>query len=365
MSKFKSAFRHATESAKKVDNFAQFKKVESVFTNTVLRDSIFFKYRHEMGSLLKQIGVRKSDDIEKYFAELEFVYDILETEASKDLLIQLLAYRKLGYKKMKLPLCNDEFIQGILKIRKLADCTESISPNFLSWKLCKFDLNSIGYNITLFFEPTSVYIEFVLKPYEYNKNGITIKCNENDTVIDAGGCWGDTALNFASAVGNNGKVYSFEFIPGNLAIMKKNFSLNNELQKRIAIVEHPVWHESDVKMYCNDFGPASTIKPAYSKEHNIEVSTITIDDFVSTRNILKIDLIKMDIEGAETFALKGALQTIRKFTPKLAICVYHSLRDFFEIPKLIDELNLGYKFYLDHFTHGDGETVLYAATEGK
>lgn len=362
MSEFKESFWHEIQACKTVDNFDQFNKVQSVFTNTVPGNLSFFKYKHKLGLFLKQIGIRKFIDIEKYFPELEFVYDKLETKESKDLFIKLLVYRKLGYLKVRLPLCSDEYIQGIQNIRKLTDCTESISPNFLDWKLCKFDLKSIGYNINLFFEPASVYIEFVLKPYEYNKNGVIIKCNEKDTVIDAGGCWGDTALNFASEVGDNGKVYSFEFIPGNVSIMKKNFSLNSELKKRIEIVEHPVWNESDVKMYCNDFGPASTIQSAYSAEHNIEVSAITIDDFVLRKNIQKIDFIKMDIEGAETFALQGAMETIKKFKPKLAICVYHSLTDFFEIPKLIDDLNLGYKFYLDHFTHGGGETILYAKT---
>jgi FkbM family methyltransferase len=358
--KFEEIFKSQVQAGKKVDNFDLFQKVQRTFNNTPPQNLLFSKYKLKAGYFLKQLGNRKFTDVDKYFTELGSVYDKLETEESKELFVKLLVFRKLGYTKVSLPLCNDEYIKGIEKIRKLADCTETIDPGFLAWKLCKFDLRSIGYDITLFFEPASVYIEFVLNPYRYNKNGITIKCEENDIVIDAGGCWGDTALNFASEAGENGKVYSFEFIRGNLDIMKKNFALNNELQKRIEIVEHPVWDRSDIKMYCNDFGPASTIQPAYSEHHNIEVSTITIDDLVLRRNIQKIDFIKMDIEGAETFALKGAIETIRKFKPKLAISVYHSLSDFFEIPKLIDDLNLGYKFYLGHFTHMAGETVLYA-----
>lgn len=360
MSKFKESYARQLEMYKSADNFNQFYKVQKAFTTAPPPNFIFKKYKLKLGFFLKELGIRKFENIEKYFTELEFVYDKLETEESKDLFIKLLLFRKLGHSKVQLPLCNDEYINGIEQIRKLANCTESIDPNFLAWKLCKFDLTSIGYDITLFFEPASVYIEFVLNPYRYNKNGVTVKCEENDIVIDAGGCWGDTALNFASELGENGKVYSFEFIPGNVNIMRKNFSLNKELEKRIEIVEHPVWNESDVKMYCNDFGPASTIQADYSEVHNIEITTISIDDFVSRNNIKKIDFIKMDIEGAETFALKGAIETIKKFKPKLAISVYHSLTDFFEIPELIDGLNLGYKFYLGHFTHMAGETVLYA-----
>ena len=297
MSKFKESFNSEMQLCKKQDNFHQFQKVQNELTGSISKNAVFIKYKHKFGFFLKQIGLRKFLDIEKYFPELEFVYDKLETVESKELFIKLLVFRKLGYLKVKLPLCSDEFIEGIRKIRQLEDSTETISPNFLNWKLSKFDLSSLGYNINLFFEPASVYIEFVLKPYEYNKNDVVIKCDENDIVIDAGGCWGDTALNFASEVGNNGRIYSFEFIPGNVSIMKKNFSLNTELQKRIEIIEHPVWSESDVKMYCNDFGPASTIQSSYSDEHNIAVSAITIDDFVSRRNIQKIDFIKMDIEG--------------------------------------------------------------------
>ena len=360
MSEFKESFNRELKECKKVDNYNQFTKVQNVFTNTVRGNSLKLKYKHQFGLFLKQAGVRKFIELEKYFPELEFVYDKLETNESKALFVKLLVYRKMGYLKVRLPLCNDEFIEGIKKTRELADCTETIFPNFLSWKLCKFDLTSLGYDISLFFEPTSVFIEFVLKPYEYNKNGIKIKCEENDTVIDAGGCWGDTALNFANEVGDNGKIYSFEFIPGNVAIMKKNISMNSKLNKRIEIIEQPVWSSSDVKMYCNDFGPASTIQSSYSKKHNIEVAAITIDDFVLRKNIPKIDFIKMDIEGAETAALKGATETIKKFKPKLAISIYHDLTDFFKVPILIDELNLGYKFYIDHFTHTAGETVLYA-----
>ena len=93
------------------------------------------------------------------------------------------------------------------------------------------------------------------------------------------------------------------------------------------------------------------------------VQTITIDDFVGQNSIEKIDFLKMDIEGAEPKALEGAMQTIIKYKPKLAISIYHSLDDFINIPKWIDELNLGYKFFLGHHTLHLEETILYATTE--
>ena len=70
----------------------------------------------------------------------------------------------------------------------------------------------------------------------------------------------------------------------------------------------------------------------------------------------------MDIEGAEYQALVAARRTIERFRPTLALCVYHKLMDFYELPQFVDRLDLGYKFYLQHSTvHGD-ETVVFAET---
>jgi hypothetical protein len=73
-----------------------------------------------------------------------------------------------------------------------------------------------------------------------------------------------------------------------------------------------------------------------------------------------VDFIKMDIEGAELPALKGAVETIKKFKPQLAIAIYHNMEDFTAIPKWIKGLGLGYQLYLGHYTiHGE-ETVIFA-----
>ena len=74
----------------------------------------------------------------------------------------------------------------------------------------------------------------------------------------------------------------------------------------------------------------------------------------------KITHIKMDIEGAELNALKGAKNIIQRDTPILAICVYHKIQDFVEIPNYILSLVPDYKLYLRHHNISGTETVLYA-----
>ena len=96
----------------------------------------------------------------------------------------------------------------------------------------------------------------------------------------------------------------------------------------------------------------------YLNEEGVPTEIIKLDDIDYMRK--KIDFIKMDIEGAEFNALKGAEKTIRKFMPNLAISLYHSLEDFISIPIYLNSLNLNYKFYLDHHTIYQNETVLFA-----
>lgn len=73
-----------------------------------------------------------------------------------------------------------------------------------------------------------------------------------------------------------------------------------------------------------------------------------------------ITFIKMDIEGAEKESILGAKEIIKKYKPKLAICVYHKLEDIYMIPKMIKELVPEYKLYLRHHSLGMWETVCYA-----
>ena len=77
----------------------------------------------------------------------------------------------------------------------------------------------------------------------------------------------------------------------------------------------------------------------------------------------------MDIEGAEMSALHGARDTIMKYKPKLAICLYHSLcfehvllSDYWEIPIFVREIVPEYSFYVrnDSLYSDNLQTVLYA-----
>lgn len=87
------------------------------------------------------------------------------------------------------------------------------------------------------------------------------------------------------------------------------------------------------------------------------VKGIRLDDFLCGN---EVTFIKMDIEGSEMNALRGAENTIRKWKPKLAICVYHKPWDVVEIPNYIKSLVPDYNLFLRHHAFSYNETVLYA-----
>lgn len=236
-----------------------------------------------------------------------------------------------------------------------------IDPKFMHFVLYKMNLNKIDYPIEFYFSTVGVSIDFILEQYALKRNKkYIVYAEKGDVVLDVGGCWGDTALYFAHKVGENGKVFSFEFIPGNLEIHNLNQSFNPSLQQRIEVISNPVSNVSGKDVFYKDFGPGSRIEFEPFDEMTGKTQTIAIDDFVKNNTIQKIDFIKMDIEGAEPFALEGAIETIKRFRPKLAIAIYHSWDDFANIPNWILNLNLGYEIHIDHFTIHAEETVVYA-----
>ena len=91
-----------------------------------------------------------------------------------------------------------------------------------------------------------------------------------------------------------------------------------------------------------------------------------LDEFVRDRGIAHVDYIKLDVEGAEVSALKGARETLRAFRPSLALCIYHNnSRDLIDVPEFIRELDLGYILYMGQHAVNAYDTVLYAVSPQK
>ena len=89
----------------------------------------------------------------------------------------------------------------------------------------------------------------------------------------------------------------------------------------------------------------------------------TLDELLKGK---KVTLIKMDIEGMEMQALEGAKEIIMTQKPKLAICVYHLIRDIWQIQEKLMQFVPEYQFCLEQPVHVSmSETVLYAFVGGQ
>jgi hypothetical protein len=83
-----------------------------------------------------------------------------------------------------------------------------------------------------------------------------------------------------------------------------------------------------------------------------KVKVTTVDNFVE-KNQLNLGLLKMDLEGYELEAIKGAERAIKKFKPVLLVCLYHSGKDFFEIPTLVKKWVDDYEFRFLNINHSN------------
>lgn len=292
---------------------------------------------------------------------LSWLHQQLDKE-SQEILLQVITYRILGEQYVRLPVNTPEYWKKLEQLDKLAGKSEKIKVDFLDWYLHKMNLANEGYPIELFARPSAVYNQMILQQYRCIHNDSTIEVEQGDIVIDAGSCYGDTALNFAFKTGTKGYVYAFEFLPENIKIFKRNMSLNRDYAKQICLIERALWSISEKELYLSGAGPGTSVTQDVPTNFNPTkiVKTYSIDDLQQEKRLNSVDFIKMDIEGAELEALKGASHTIKKYKPKLAISVYHNLQDFWEIPQWIDSLEAGYKFHLRHFTIHADETVLFA-----
>jgi FkbM family methyltransferase len=104
------------------------------------------------------------------------------------------------------------------------------------------------------------------------------------------------------------------------------------------------------------FTAGGTTSSKMASSGGVEVPLATLDSFA-----LEPTLIKMDIEGAEPMALRGAAATIIAIRPRLAITIYHSLADFLGVPKLVKELCPEYRLQLRIHRPYTEEFVLYAS----
>lgn len=168
---------------------------------------------------------------------------------------------------------------------------------------------------------------------------------EGDTVLDIGAYVGMFTVKASLIVRESGQVIAIEPSQLNLKYLHQNIAgLNNVRVVPMAISSYSGRGKLDISgaTPCNYLLPPSSLKPT-------NVGVTTIDDLVQLLNLLKVDYIKIDAEGAEIDILNGALETLRGNTVKLAIASYHDLPNGKpELPEICRLLTReGFNFIVD------------------
>jgi FkbM family methyltransferase len=173
---------------------------------------------------------------------------------------------------------------------------------------------------------------------------------DEEVFVDGGAYTGDTVEEFLTKTNHQfSEIHSFE--PEDSKIEEYNHKFANV--QRIHLHPFGLWNKKEVLRFNSNNAGDSGI----SNEGNIEIPVISLDEVLEGK---RVTFIKMDIEGAELEALRGAEKTIKKSNPKLAICVYHKPLDLVDIPLYIKELVPEYNIYLRHYGDDLYETVCYA-----
>nr|WP_298095817.1 FkbM family methyltransferase [uncultured Shinella sp.] len=165
----------------------------------------------------------------------------------------------------------------------------------------------------------------------------------NDVVIDGGAYIGDTAVYFHHLTSRTCRIHSFELLATSAALYRENRRLNAIAPEDMVLTRRALSDRSGKTLRI-----AKTRVPAAARTNpdgdGEAIETISIDDYVEQSGLERVDFIKLDLEGGDVPALVGALGTIRRFRPKLALCLYHRWDDILTIPATLLASGVDYCF---------------------
>lgn len=149
---------------------------------------------------------------------------------------------------------------------------------------------------------------------------------------------------FLRQIGRQGRMFCFEPDPESYKGAKAAIQ-RFDLYRQITLYPLGLYSENAF-LDITDDGDSSTVMDGGSNTKKNSCKVVQLDDFLSRNDFDRMDLLKLDVEGAELHCLRGAREAIQKFRPKMMICLYHLQEDIFTLIHFVHDLNLGYTFYL-------------------
>jgi FkbM family methyltransferase len=171
--------------------------------------------------------------------------------------------------------------------------------------------------------------------------------------VDGGACTGDTIEQIAMSKKEVSALALFEPDPANFKTLSKG--ARTWAAKGIPAFAWPcgLYDKTGLLRFNPDRGAAS----GFTADGELTLPVAALDDVIAG---FAPNLIKLDIEGAERSALIGGMETIKRYRPALAVCVYHRPDDLWSLPSFIRSTWSGYQLYLRLHQYSGFDIVLYA-----
>lgn len=175
----------------------------------------------------------------------------------------------------------------------------------------------------------------------------SFRVQPGEIVVDAGANIGAFTREALSAGARH--VVAIEPVPANVESLRRTFE-PEIAQGHVQIVAKGVWDKDDVlemNVFDNsalDSFVLSARAESATAPRKLQLPLTTLDQIVSELGLTAVDFIKMDIEGAERHALRGARETIRRFSPRMAVATENLPDDYVVLPQVVEELDSGYEF---------------------
>ncbi len=169
----------------------------------------------------------------------------------------------------------------------------------------------------------------LLRQDEYEDTEIDLfKANvsSGDVVFDVGGNVGLYSI-AAARIAKSVNVFTFEPVPDTLKELRSNV-VKNKVENQVKIIPKALSSKAGTMYITTEYHSSNYITNANSEQQKTMIRVTTIDNFAKQEKIKRIDMIKMDIEGHELEALKGAQRSIERFRPKILIEIYENKTEF-------------------------------------
>jgi FkbM family methyltransferase len=182
-----------------------------------------------------------------------------------------------------------------------------------------------------------------------------IRPSASEFLIDGGAFIGDTVQSFLETFGRHGfhKIRSFEPDPNNFEKLQKYVAmLPAEVRSKVFPMASALGDRISSISVETSGGPSSRVGHG---DH--QVACRTIDEFIEGKTLPTF--VKLDIEGYEPQALRGARESISRGRAVVAACVYHAQNHLWEIPLDLEELTSGHRYFLVPHLSDGWDLVLY------